>query len=281
MVIKNSKRSGGPKTLEGKLAISQNALKAGTYSSMPILPHENQEEFNQLIDHFNHDFHPADMIETTLVRELAVLTWKKLRLEKLENDYFIKRSNAPILLEELIDSGLKFNQARFDFWGLLKFFDDQSLEDAHKTLAYIKPLVHLQINTDQLSEVKNLNSLIYDNIVNVYRHTFSSSGVEVLDEDLVAKKVLHGDQPLRFITSIVFEKFVEFYEAGFWCTDRKAKIEEAVIQIKQERILKIMQSDSTRRANDDLTRSFMRTLSEFRKHHDWRIKNRLVDANEE
>jgi hypothetical protein len=42
-----------------------------------------------------------------------------------------------------------------------------------------------------------------------------------------------------------------------------------------------MQSGSVLRANDDLSRSVMRTLSEFRRHHGWRMKNRLVDANEE
>ena len=52
MVIKNSKRSGGPRTTEGKLAVSQNALKTGAYSNLAVLPNENPEEFNQLVDQF-------------------------------------------------------------------------------------------------------------------------------------------------------------------------------------------------------------------------------------
>ncbi len=281
MTIKNPKRSGGPKTPGGKEVASQNSLKTGTYSSLPILPNENQDEFSQLIEHFNHDFHPADTIERALVRELTVLTWKKLRLEKLENDYFINRSNLPISLEEFIDSGLKFNKARFDFWGLLKFFDDQALEDARKALAYIKPISRSEITTEQLQEVKRLNSLIYENISNIYRHAYPSKETEVSDENLVAKKVLYEDQPHRLITSIVFEKFIEFYEAGFWCTEHQSAIEQAIIQIKQERVLKMMQSDSTQRANDDLSRAFIRTLTEFRRHHEWRMRNRVVDAEKE
>ena len=46
-------------------------------------------------------------------------------------------------------------------------------------------------------------------------------------------------------------------------------------------MLNLMQSRGVLRANDDLSRSAMRTFSEFMKHHEWRIKNRLVDANEE
>jgi hypothetical protein len=37
-------------------------------------------------------------METSLVQELATLTWKKLRLEKLEQAVFVKKLNAPITM---------------------------------------------------------------------------------------------------------------------------------------------------------------------------------------
>ena len=58
-------------------------------------------------------------------------------------------------------------------------------------------------------------------------------------------------------------------------------IEQAILQIKQERLLKMMQSDGVRRANDDLSRSLIRTLAEFRKHHEWRMQHRVIDTEEE
>tara|TARA_B110000977_G_scaffold85439_1_gene114020 strand:- start:1222 stop:1434 length:213 start_codon:yes stop_codon:yes gene_type:complete len=36
------------------------------------------------------------------------------------------------------------------------------------------------------------------------------------------------------------------------------KIEEALVQIKQERLLNMIQSDNVRRANDDLSRSLIK-----------------------
>lgn len=117
--------------------------------------------------------------------------------------------------------------------------------------------------------------------IEFYRHAYPSKDTSVSDEDLVAKKVLYEDQPHRLITSIVFEKFVQFYEAGFWCTEHQTAIQQAVLQIKQERILKMMQSDNTRRANDDLNRAFSGVLSDFRKHHEWRMRNRVLNAEEE
>ena len=60
-----------------------------------------------LIYQFDHDFYPVDVIEASLVRELAVLTWKRLLLQKLESDYFLKKQKSPIMMDELTDCGLK------------------------------------------------------------------------------------------------------------------------------------------------------------------------------
>ena len=281
MVINNSKRSGGPKTVEGKLAVSQNALKTGAYSSLAVLPNENPEEFNQLVDQFKHDFHPADVIENSLVHELATLTWKKLRLEKLEQAVFVKKLNAPISLEELIECGLKFDQDRYDFWGKLTKLEDDVVQNAEDTLALIKPNMRIGISEDLLLEIKTLNPMIHEAMIDYYRQVDPLADVEISDLDLVCKTVRYNKHPEQFLTSLVFQRYVQFYEAGIWCTKNHDKINDAIEQIKQERLLNLMQSGGVLRANDDLSRSVMRTLSEFRKHQAWRIKNRVVDANEE
>ncbi len=281
MVIKNSKRTGGPRTTEGKLAVSQNALKTGAYSNLAVLPNENPEEFNQLVEQFKHDFHPADVIENSLVHELATLTWKKLRLEKLEQAVFVKKLNAPITMEEFIDCGLKFNKARFDNWDQAITLSDEDMERLKKTLELISPLQKVGISEDQLVEVKKLNPKAYEYLVDFYRRIEPMALPEISDWDLVEKTVRFPNEPERFMTSHIFEQFVTSFEAIIWCVNNRDKINDAIEQIKQERLLNMMQSGGVLRANDDLSRSVMRTLSEFRKHHEWRIKNRLVDANEE
>ena len=35
-----------------------------------------------------------------------------------------------------------------------------------------------------------------------------------------------------------------------------------------------------RRANDDLSRSLMKVINEFRKHHQWRMQYGIIDAGE-
>ena len=51
-------------------------------------------------------------------------------------------------------------------------------------------------------------------------------------------------------------------------------LEEGIIQIRQERLLKMMQLGGVQRASDDLNRAMIRTVNEYRKHHEWRIQNR-------
>lgn len=58
----NSNRTGGPKTQEGKLSVSRNAIKTGAYSSLIILPGESEEDFRQLEEQFIKDFSPQMLL---------------------------------------------------------------------------------------------------------------------------------------------------------------------------------------------------------------------------
>ena len=281
MVLKNTRRSGGPRSTEGKLVASKNSLKTGTYSSLAVMPHENQKEFNQLVDQFNYDFHPSDVIETSLVRELAVITWKKLRLEKLEQDYFIKKQNAPITMDELIDCDLRFKQDRFDFWRINSALSDENRELYENTLKLIKSNTDKGITVSQLIEIKKLSADVYESLLRGYRQLNPLAEDDISDEELVSETYRPPNQLERFLTSVAFEQIVRAYEAALWCTKRQDEIDQAVQQIKQERLLKMMQSDGVSRANDDLSRSLIKTLAEFRKHHDWRMQHRVIDTEEE
>lgn len=281
MVIKNPKRSGGPKSSEGKLVASQNSLKTGSYSSLAVLPNESPEEFNQLVTQFHRDFHPADVIETSLVRELAVITWKKLRLEKLEQDHFIKNLKAPIKMGELIDCGLRFDEDRYRFWSGQVCLDDAEASNFAQTLALIKPNQRIGISASQLQEINALHPIIHTSLLDAFRQLEPLAEPEISDEELVERTVRYPNQPERFLTSVIFERFVTLIESALWVTKKKAEIDQAVVQIKQERLLMIMQSDGVRRVGDDLSRSPMRTLEQFRKHHQWRMQHRVFDTEEE
>ena len=98
--VTKSSRSGGPRTDEGKKITSGNAIRTGAYSNTLILPGEDESQFRQIEDQFARDFHPEDMAEITMVRDLAVLAWKKIRLENLELRFTLARLNAPLNYSE-------------------------------------------------------------------------------------------------------------------------------------------------------------------------------------
>jgi hypothetical protein len=45
------------------------------------LPAEDESQFRQIEDQFVRDLCPEDMAEIAMVRDLAVLAWKKIRFE--------------------------------------------------------------------------------------------------------------------------------------------------------------------------------------------------------
>ena len=85
-----SKRTGGPKTEAGKMASAKNAIKSGAYSSLIILPGESENDFKEMEEQFFHDFRPEDGVAATMVKNLAVLTWKKLRAQKIEHSGLVR-----------------------------------------------------------------------------------------------------------------------------------------------------------------------------------------------
>lgn len=118
-----SRRSGGPKTAEGKAVSLRNSLKTGAYSKQDVLPGENPQELLELEQYFVEDFSPQGVTESALVHDLTVLAWKKLRLERLEYRHLRNKLNQPLDYLESEKLGLKIPD------GGQKYFNDLSLLD--------------------------------------------------------------------------------------------------------------------------------------------------------
>jgi hypothetical protein len=99
--LTQSKRSGGPQSDEGKKVSSRNAIKTGAYSKAVILPGEDESEYRELEAQFMRDFAPRDIAEGAMVRELTVLTWKKIRLDQLEHRAVLQIFNKPLSTYDL------------------------------------------------------------------------------------------------------------------------------------------------------------------------------------
>ena len=86
----NAKKSTGPRTAEGKRRSSQNARKHGLYSDASffwdaaIALGEDPRDFERLLKGLVAARQPANTLETVLVEDIALLIWKKARLDRAE-----------------------------------------------------------------------------------------------------------------------------------------------------------------------------------------------------
>ncbi len=266
--------TGGPQTDEGKKIASRNSLKTGTYSKQIVLPNESQEEFDQLVEQFQRDFYPKDAAEMMLVREMAVITWKKLRLEKLEHDYCVRQLASPITQEEFCSIDNRFTKRMYEFWVDSGFLDEEKANDLSEMVKYIKSYQRRNVTIAQLKLIKEKYKSVYLTVLDVYRQVKPLATHEPSLEELVNTKFRLPDEMEKFLVPTCIDKILPQQEAGLQCVKFKDQIEAGVIQIRQERLLKMMQLGGVQRASDDLNRAMIRTVAEYHKHHEWRIQNR-------
>jgi len=69
------------KKVQAKSQPSKNARTHGLYASEVVLPDESQKEFDDLLESYRHEYCPDGISENEAVDELAILNWKRRRLE--------------------------------------------------------------------------------------------------------------------------------------------------------------------------------------------------------
>jgi len=105
---RNSEKSTGPRTAEGKAAVAKNATKHGLFTRHNVVISENQADFDAFRDDMLAELAPAGTMESILVERMVSLTWRLKRAERMQNevvDAKIKREingMLPKLSETLI-----------------------------------------------------------------------------------------------------------------------------------------------------------------------------------
>jgi hypothetical protein len=82
----NAQKSTGPKTPEGKAAVSQNALKHGLFAVQDVLTTENQAEFDLMRDEMLAELAPVGVVESLLARRAVNLAWRLKRAERMQSE---------------------------------------------------------------------------------------------------------------------------------------------------------------------------------------------------
>src|SRR4030042_2419367 len=81
----NSRKSTGPKTDEGKAAVSQNAIKHGIFAES-VIQGENEDDYEAFHDQMLAELAPVGMVESMLAERFVSLSWRLKRAERMQNE---------------------------------------------------------------------------------------------------------------------------------------------------------------------------------------------------
>jgi hypothetical protein len=84
----NAQSSTGPKSEQGKLVSSHNALKTGLTGRTIVLPTDDVAAYQTLVALINRKFTPANDIEQHLTQTIADTEWRLLRIPTLESGLY-------------------------------------------------------------------------------------------------------------------------------------------------------------------------------------------------
>jgi hypothetical protein len=280
MAIPKSKRSGGPKTSSGRLNASKNALKTGAYSSMIVLPGESEEEFEKLHQQFMNDFMPNDVAESAMVYELTGLTWKKLRLEKLEHAAFIRSINLNITIKDMASEGIEIDKYHEKHLKELNTLgkNKEIFELNRDCLNYLNKVSKGYISPQDILNLEKTMPFVYDSIIYITAEVLDIEKSEV-DFSVLKDSMVHlpGKNKPEMLYKAVFRRVKKIFESLVWVENNLDKVKVAVANIKEKKLLHTIQEQGLMRSNDDLSRSFFRVLNELRRHQSWRKDMNTVD----
>src|SRR5690242_6783593 len=96
----NAQKSTGPSTPEGRAAVRLNSLKYGLYAETLVLPGEDPADFEALLDRFDAEYQPATPTEEGFVSQIAMATWRRARIQRMEAAYYRNQHKSLIKSDE-------------------------------------------------------------------------------------------------------------------------------------------------------------------------------------
>jgi hypothetical protein len=115
---RNAQKSTGPRTREGKEAVSQNAIKHGLTAGQDVISSESQGDFELYRDEMLAELAPVGPMESMLAERIVSLSWRLKRAGRIQNQTIdalnADRTSSPLakLTKSLFFKGLDRSQDR-------------------------------------------------------------------------------------------------------------------------------------------------------------------------
>jgi hypothetical protein len=199
---RNAKKSTGPRSEAGKRRVALNALKYGRYTGPHTMEHsmlllgEDPHEFHAFRESLIASRQPADAVEQMLVEDIAMLAWKKRRLNRAQQGLQLRnlelleldrhrralevgRESADISQDEVLKSGLRrASKSPARFGEILSHLDTLAAlvkqQDFSQDITFVITMLYGEMPTLRGAQ-----------IANSYRQ-FGESGVETEEQRALA-----------------------------------------------------------------------------------------------
>ena len=272
----SARRGGGPKTVEGKKKCAGNALKLGAYARDIVLPGEDPKEFERLLDAFVRDLRPPDSVGYFLVRDLAGMAWKRIRIDATEAKVIIDLLDGPIKPEEATGTRLIWRPEVQVVLPVLPMFPEHEITGCLSAIACAEDLKGRALTPKVRQEIEQ-ESPYLDRILNAQIIQVMTAPAPSEVKDVMRLVPMHWPENTPFDEQL--DIAIRTLQETVWLTYNKEAILQEYRVIQQRRILAFMERPSHNRIADDLRRSSAKILAEYRKYVDWQASRSAVDSD--
>ena len=265
-IPRNPSLSGGPRSVAGLRSSATNATKTGAYAVQVVLPGEDASQFEDLEAQLMRDFGPVGMAEVAMVHDLAVLTWKRLRVDRVEHSVMLQMMQLPLLEDDVAQSyGPDFLSRAMR---RLEPYEAVTTEEWNDAAELSAQLQALQLALD--------SSLKVATIRRKWPQAFAALVKWADDYDVDIEGVLSGVPTDAPNCEDALDELLRGTSTVLWLAENREAVEAAIRRVRDSRLLRYMKSNNTQRAYDDIGRAFYRTLAELRRQQDWRSRRSAI-----
>ena len=262
---KNAKRSTGPKTIQGKLKVSQNAITHGIFATSTLLPHENAQDFAALSQHILEAFPPIDAHAEYLVEEIVLAIWRQKRL-RLAEAAKIQISMTPEIVAAEISEMLKLSFPRHITAENISDSQESTYNHWAEVIEEFSKF-NIEFAPSNMAQLSSIAPLVYTQLKNEARKSVSTYDVFMKNP----KEIIAALEKIK--------KYAEDFVT-------KNAINHTAYNISQQlKLAKLFPAgtnlDFLNKYRLQLSAEFQRAVQAYKDHYDWRIKNFEIEVVEE
>lgn len=247
----------------------------GAYSGVGLWSGENQADFDRVLADFFEDHQPVGMTEEVLVRRLADIYWKMLRLQRIELNQYELAMSAPITVAEMARFGVELSEDMGWVLNNLSRYDQLSIDRLRKEVEFCERLLGGKTSYENFQLFKQEHSDLYQHLVSMAQERRVS---DYSDDTLMFFRVTDRNGQTVYATELIAHEIIKGYSEildAYW---RRDDYFEVFQQIRVQRRINLMSHSSLSRVSEDLNRAFAKGLAELRKQQAWRFAHRVIDV---